>query len=88
MLAWATTIHKVQGLTMNQIVVDMVNKVFDVGQAYVAFSSVKMLEGLFMKNFKPANIRVNADVVKTLPADPPQSTSTKGTHSVCIHKAG
>ena len=36
-LAWATTIpgHKVQG---DQIVVDMVDKVFDAGQAYVAFN--------------------------------------------------
>ena len=77
-LAWATTIHKVQGLTMDQIVVDMVDKVFDAGQAYVAFSRVKTLEGLFIKNFKAANIRVNADVVsemnrlstESLPSEP------------------
>ena len=66
MLAWATTIHKVQGLTMDQIVVDMVDKVFEAGQAYVAFSRVKTLEGLFIKNFKPRNIRVNADVVNEI----------------------
>ena len=56
MLAWATTIHKVQGL-MDQIVFDMVDKVFDAGQAYVAFSRVKTLEGLFIKNFKSVDIR-------------------------------
>ena len=37
-LAWATTIHKVQGLTLEQIVVDMKDQVFSSGQAYVAFS--------------------------------------------------
>ena len=37
-LAWATTIHKVQGLTLNEIVVDMKGGHFSPGQAYVAFS--------------------------------------------------
>ena len=37
MLAWATTIQKLQGLTMDQIV-DMKKVKFDAGQAYVAFS--------------------------------------------------
>ena len=78
MLAWATTIHKVQGLTLEQIVVDMKGKVFDPGQAYVAFSRVKSIEGLFIKNFNSASIRVNADVVnemerlstKSIPTEP------------------
>ena len=77
-LAWATTIHNIQGLTMDQIVVDMVGKVFDAGQAYVAFSRVKTLEGLFIKNFKPRNIKVSVDVVskmkrlsnQSLPSEP------------------
>ena len=39
MLAWATTIHKVQGLTLNEIVIDMEgSSYFSPGQAYVAFS--------------------------------------------------
>ena len=62
-LAWATTIHKVQGLTMDQIVVDMKNVKFDAGQAYVAFSRVKTLQGLFIKNFKRENIKVSDNII-------------------------
>ena len=48
-LAWATTMHRVQGLTLHQIVVDMKGRAFSASQAYVAFSRVKSLEGLFIK---------------------------------------
>ena len=51
---------------MDQNVVDMVGKVFDAGQAYVAFSPVKTLKGLFLKNLKPYNIKVNVDVVSEM----------------------
>ena len=36
--AWATTIHKVQGLTLDEIVIDIKDGRFSPGQAYVAFS--------------------------------------------------
>ena len=62
-LAWATTIHKVQGLFLDQIVVDMKGKAFNTGQAYVAFSRVKSLQGLFIKNFNPHSIKVSSSVV-------------------------
>ena len=61
-LAWATTIHKVQGLTLDEIVVDMQGGRFSPGQAYVAFSRVKTLAGLHILNFTSKAIKKCTDV--------------------------
>ena len=77
-LAWAITIHKVQGLTLDEIVVDMKGGRFSPGQAYVAFSRVKKLQGLHILNFNAKAIKASIDVEnemtrlnkKTLPPVP------------------
>ena len=59
-LAWAVTIHKCQGLTMDEIVVSMKGaKRFGKGQAYVAFSRVKTINGLHITDFDAAGIKTN-----------------------------
>ena len=62
-LSWATTIHKVQGLTLSKIVVDMKGGRFGAGQAYVAFSRVRTLDSLFIKNFDPSYIKTSQAIV-------------------------
>ena len=48
-VAFATTIHKIQGITLDYAEIDMGN-IFEYGQGYVALSRVKKLEGLSIKN--------------------------------------
>ena len=61
-LAWGVTIHKVDGLTLDKIVVDMKGSHFSPGQAYVALSRVKKLEGLHIINFNAKAIKASQDV--------------------------
>ena len=59
----ACTIHKMQGQTVDQIVIDMSGR-FGPGQAYVALSRVTSIGGLYLKNFDATKIRMNTQVDK------------------------
>ncbi|HIS88659.1 TPA: ATP-binding domain-containing protein [Candidatus Avigastranaerophilus faecigallinarum] len=49
-LAYAITIHKAQGLTLDEVVIDC-RSAFEHGQVYVALSRVKKLENLYILGF-------------------------------------
>ena len=61
-LAWALTIHKSQGATMDTAEIDIGNSIFECGQTYVALSRIKSLEGLYLTSFEPTKIRINKKV--------------------------
>jgi ATP-dependent DNA helicase PIF1 len=58
-LAWALTIHKMQGATLDVAEVDIGQSVFEYGQTYVALSRVKSLDGLYLSAFDPMKICSN-----------------------------
>lgn len=62
-LAWAITIHKSQGMSLDSAVCDFA-EIFSPGQAYVALSRVRTLKGLCIKNFKPEKIFADVEVKK------------------------
>jgi ATP-dependent DNA helicase PIF1 len=63
-LAWATTIHSSQGLTLDYIKLS-VNGIFEFGQFYVGISRAKTLDGLsIMEDFGKSTIKAHPDALK------------------------
>jgi hypothetical protein len=58
-LAWALTIHKIQGATLDMADMDLGKSVFEYGQSYVALSRIKSLDGLYLSEFHPHRIKAN-----------------------------
>ncbi|MFQ5627265.1 MAG: AAA family ATPase, partial [bacterium] len=58
-LAWAITVHKSQGMTLDAAEIDLTHT-FEKGQGYVALSRLKTLQGLKLQGFNPIALQVDA----------------------------
>lgn len=63
-LAWAITVHKSQGMSLDEAVVDL-SGVFEYGQGYVALSRVRRLSGLYILGWNDMTFQVHPEVLST-----------------------
>lgn len=63
-LAWALSIHKVQGHNLDSALMDLGSEIFECGQAYVALSRIKTMDGVLLSSFDPARVRADPAVVE------------------------
>jgi ATP-dependent DNA helicase PIF1 len=62
-LAWAITVHKSQGMSMDKAVMDL-SEVFEYGQGYVALSRVRNLKGLHVLGWNDRAFQVHPEVLE------------------------
>lgn len=62
--AWAITIHKAQGMTLEYVITDVGSRIFEYGQIYVVLSRVKSLEGLSIVHFDKSKIRAHPKILQ------------------------
>jgi ATP-dependent DNA helicase PIF1 len=61
-LAYAVTIHKAQGATLDCALIDVGDRTFEYGQAYVALSRCKDIESLYIHDIQAEAFRANPKV--------------------------
>jgi ATP-dependent DNA helicase PIF1 len=69
-LAYAVTIHKAQGATLDCALIDVGDRTFEYGQAYVALSRCKDIESLYVHDLDAAAFRANPKVKEFYKAEP------------------
>jgi ATP-dependent DNA helicase PIF1 len=79
-LAWAITIHKSQGQTLERLVVDLTGGTFSFGQLYVALSRCTSMSGLVLKRpVLPKDLKTDRRIARFLNA----SVSPSQTRRLC-----
>ncbi|MDJ0922424.1 MAG: AAA family ATPase [Henriciella sp.] len=74
-LAYAVTIHKAQGLTLEKVYIDFDSGMFAHGQAYVAFSRARSLEGLeISRALRPRDLVMDRNAFAFGKLDPIENT--------------
>lgn len=62
-LAWAVTVHKSQGLSLDAAIIDL-TKAFTPGMGYVALSRVRSLEGLYLVGMNDQALELDEEIIK------------------------
>lgn len=62
-LAWASTVHKAQGQTLDYAIMDLGSSIFCAGQAYVALSRVRDLSGLFLVRYDSKKVYAHEEAL-------------------------
>jgi ATP-dependent exoDNAse (exonuclease V) alpha subunit len=62
-LAWAVTVHKSQGLSLDAAIIDL-SQAFTPGMGYVALSRVRSLEGLYLVGMNEQALMMNQQIAK------------------------
>ena len=63
-VSYAVTIHKSQGLSLDSAIIDLSDKVFGEGMAYVALSRVRSFSGVHLTAFSPTSIMASRSCVE------------------------
>ena len=65
-LAFAVTMHKSQGLSLDNAIIDLSDRVFSPGMAYAALSHVRTLSRVHLTAFEPSSIKADGSCIKEI----------------------